>query len=123
VATEFRSEPAATDNALIEAGNISLNPGNYRVTVAGRPVELTYHEFDLLSLLAANRDRVVDFREITQSLWQSQGHKDVRRLNVLAFRLRGKLAGCEPYRIETVRGRGHGLVRAFEGIGGRNGES
>jgi DNA-binding response OmpR family regulator len=97
---------------LIEAGNLSLNAANYRVSVAGQQVDLTYHEFDLLHLLASQLDRIIDFRDLTQALWHSQGHKEIRRLNVLAFRLRAKLAGSSPYRIETVRGRGYGLVRS-----------
>jgi DNA-binding response OmpR family regulator len=97
---------------LIEAGNLTLNPANYRVTVAGRAVELTYREFDFLRFLASRPDRVIDFRELTQALWQAQGHKEVRRLNVLAVRVRAKLAGSAPYRIETVRGRGYGLVKS-----------
>jgi DNA-binding response OmpR family regulator len=101
-----------TSDALIELGNVALNPANYRVTVGGQRVDLTYHEFDLLRLLASQADRVVDFRELAQALWTAAGHREIRRLNVLAFRLRAKLAGSEPYRIETVRGRGYGFIRA-----------
>lgn len=113
MSAESAIRPGATRDELIELGNLLLNAGNYRVTVGGEPVELTYHEFDLLLILASNADRVIDFGAITQALWKSQGHKDARRLNVLAFRLRAKLAGCEPYHIETVRGRGYGFVKAF----------
>jgi len=95
-----------------------LNLGNYRLQVDGRPVDLTYHEFDLLRLLAERIDHVVGFRELARALWQADGHREVRRLNVLAFRLRAKLADSWPYRIETIRGRGYGLVKALE-AGGR----
>jgi DNA-binding response OmpR family regulator len=118
---ESATSPSAYQEDLIEAGNLVLNLANYRVTVAGLPVDLTYHEFDLLWLLASRADRIVDFRELTQALWKAQGHKEVRRLNVLAFRLRAKLANSASYRVDTVRGRGYGLVRSQPGEG-RNGK-
>jgi DNA-binding response OmpR family regulator len=107
---EPANELVEVDEDLIRAGNIVLNVANYRVSVAGKPVELTYSEFELLRLLAAKLDRVIDFRELTEALWRGQGHREVRRLNVLAFRLRTKLARSGPYEIETVRGRGYGLI-------------
>ena len=111
------AEPASQPDPysdLIEVGNLMLNLGNYQVTVDGQPVELTYHEFDLLRLLAANADRIVDFRALTQALWMTQGHKELRRLNVLAFRLRQKLNETHPFHLVTVRGRGYGLVKSME---------
>ncbi|HEY7269940.1 MAG TPA: winged helix-turn-helix domain-containing protein [Dehalococcoidia bacterium] len=104
-----------TEGDVIKMGNLELNVANYRVNVGGRAVDLTYHEFDLLSLLAAQPDRIVAFRDLTQALWSSQGYKELRRLNVLAFRLRAKLRESQPYRLETVRGRGYGLVKSVVG--------
>ena len=109
------TQPRSITDEVIEAGNLLLNLGNYRLQVDGRPVDLTYHEFDLLRLLAERLDHVVGFRDLARALWQADGHREVRRLNVLAFRLRAKLTDSWPYRIETIRGRGYGLVKAIEG--------
>lgn len=100
------------DSPLLSLGNLSLNLWNYRAVVADLPVELTYQEFELLRLLARSADRIVSFDALTRGLWQTTGHRETRRLNVLAFRLRSKLAASHPYHIETVRGRGYGLVTA-----------
>ncbi len=105
-------QPGREDDAtVVSLGNVALNLANYRVTVAGERVDFTYHEFDLLRLLAVQADRIVAFPTLSQALWGSVGHKENRRLHVLAYRLRNKLAGSSPYHIETVHRRGYGLVQ------------
>ncbi len=98
------------DSPLLVLGNLSLNLRNCRAVVADLAVELTYQEFELLRLLARSADRIVSFDALTRGLWQTTGHRETRRLNVLTFRLRSKLAASHPYHIETVRGRGYGLI-------------
>jgi len=49
------------------------------------------------------------------SLWGDASRRSLRHLNVLIHRLRGKLAGSPQFVIETVRGRGYGLLRAVNG--------
>jgi len=102
--------PPDVEAEIITLGNLSLNLGNYRVTVDGLPVEVTYYEFELLRLLAAQHDRVVPYHSLSLSLWRGAGRSAIRHLNVITHRLRTKLAGSRPYVIETVRGRGYGLL-------------
>jgi DNA-binding response OmpR family regulator len=97
-----------TDNVVL--GNLQINLANYRATVAGALVDLTFQEFEFLRRLADNPDRIVPFETLARDLWDQTGHREIRRLNVIAFRLRAKLAALQPYRIETVRGRGYGLL-------------
>ncbi len=103
-------EAAPEGQAVITLGNLSLNLWNYRASVDGAAIGLTYQELELLRLLARNADRVVPFEVLERDLWQSAGRRETRRLNVLAFRLRAKLSASYPYRLETVRGRGYGLL-------------
>lgn len=90
-------------------GNLLIDREQYRVTVSGRPVPLTFREFELLHLLAANANRVVHYGHVEERIWGLQGDHMRRRTAVLICRLRKKLAGMRPYRIETVRRVGYRL--------------
>ncbi|MCI0777243.1 MAG: helix-turn-helix domain-containing protein [Chloroflexi bacterium] len=53
--------------------------------------------------------------ELALALWGSAGDRKRLRLGVLLCRLRAKLAASDPYRFETVRGRGYGLLAPRRG--------
>ena len=93
-------------------GNLSLNLDNYRVGVGSEVVNLTFHELELLRIFFAQPDRVIAYEEITRQLWGDTERGTLRHLNVLVHRLRSKLGSSEPYSIETVRGRGYGLLKS-----------
>jgi DNA-binding response OmpR family regulator len=92
------------------AGNIEMDLDTFRASVAGRPVNLSYQEFELLRYLVGTPDRVASFAALGDLLWGAEGHRENRRLNVLVCRLRSKLTDSAPYRLATVRGRGYGLL-------------
>jgi DNA-binding response OmpR family regulator len=99
----------------LQLGNVTVDLATFKVSVGPRPANLTYQEFELLRYLADFRDRVVSFDVLSGLLWGSTGPKETRRLNVLVCRLRSKLRNSFPYRLETVRGRGYGLLGAAGG--------
>jgi len=90
--------------------NLTLNLANYRVTVGQEPVELTYHEMEVLRILLAKPDRIHSYESLAESLWGDSSRRSIRHLNVLIHRLRSKLAHSSQFAIETVRGRGYGLL-------------
>jgi two-component system response regulator VicR len=95
---------------VFELGNLRIDLDSYEVSVDGRPVTLTHQEFELLVMLAREAGRIHAYATLGQALWRSDGDNSLRRLNVAICRLRAKLAGSRPYRIETVRRRGYGLL-------------
>ena len=99
---------------VISIGNLSVNLDNYRVAISGDIVDLTYHEIELLHLLMENAGRILSYETLARSIWGNAERVTTRHLNVLVHRLRTKLAGSNPYWIETVRGRGYGLLKARE---------
>lgn len=107
------ASPITPALSRLSVGNIELDLTTFRVNVGHRPANLSYQEFELLRYLAGLPDRVASFDILSSFLWGSQGQKENRRLNVLACRLRTKLAGSAPYRLETVRGRGYGLLSHY----------
>jgi DNA-binding response OmpR family regulator len=107
----FDTDEAVSQDGLRVLGNLKLDLDTYRMSVAGRPVETTYYELELLRLLLDQPGRIIDYTEITQTLWGAADRGALRHLNVLVHRLRAKLADSSPYSIETVRGRGYGLLK------------
>lgn len=99
------------DGHPVSLGRLSVEFDSYRVAVDDRPVELTYHEFELLRLLVTSADRVIPYETIAGQLWGISDRAAIRHLNVLVHRLRVKLGDTSPYQLTTVRGRGYGLLR------------
>jgi DNA-binding response OmpR family regulator len=95
---------------VVSAGNLVINFSNFRVAVGGAAVALSFQEFELLRALTDNIDRVISNDTLTDLMWHATGRTYVRRLNVVVHRLRVKLLGSAPYQIESVRGRGYGLI-------------
>jgi DNA-binding response OmpR family regulator len=102
--------PAEARSGRLAAGNIDLDLATFQVSVGNGPAKLTYQEFELLRHLADFRDHVVSFDVLNGLIWGATGSAETKRLNVLVCRLRAKLAESFPYQIETVRGRGYGLL-------------
>ena len=111
----FDEDKDGSESGELKLGNVSVDLATFKVTVGTRPANLTYQEFELLRYLADFRDRVVSFDVLSGLLWGSSGPRQTRRLNVLVCRLRNKLRDAFPHRLETVRGRGYGLLAAGEG--------
>jgi len=97
---------------VLTLGNLSLNLDNFRVVVGDTVVDLTYSELELLHLFFSQHDRVIPYEELTRGLWSNDERGSIRHLNVLVHRLRNKLVGSDTYVIETVRGRGYGLLKS-----------
>ena len=98
----------------VKLGNLRMDFETYRVSVSGKLVELTAKEFDLLRLMARRAGRITSFEELALGLFATADRSSKRHLSVLVHRLRSKLAGIQPYVIETVRGRGYGLLLAAD---------
>ena len=104
------AQPLAVTSDRLVFGNIVIDAGTYSVSVDGRPVDLTFYEFELLRQFCYEANRIIDHDVLCDVLWSSKGQKERRRLNVAVCRLRAKLTDSQPYRLETVRGRGYGLL-------------
>ena len=111
--------PVAPSSGRLVFGNLVVDPSTYKVSVDGGLIDLTFSEFELLRHLYREPNRVIDYDELCQSLWSSRGSKERRRLNVAVCRLRAKLAGSEPFKVETVRARGYGFLSSPLLNGGR----
>jgi DNA-binding response OmpR family regulator len=95
-----------------QVGDLRVDLARHQVTIAGEPVHLTRSEFRLLTLLAAEPERVFTRREIMEHLWQSPYIGDERACDIHISNLRRKIEHDprSPERLVTVRGVGYSLV-------------
>jgi len=90
----------------IEIHQLVIHPGRNEVFVEGVPVELTYTEFRVLSLLAARPGWVFSRSQIMDAVRGEDYAVTERAVDVQIVGLRKKLGSMGPY-IETVRGVGY----------------
>ncbi len=103
----LRYEPREAET--IEADGLRIDLVRRAVEVDGRPVQLTYVEFELLRTLAAHPGRVYSRRMLLEALWGSAEYREPRTIDVHVRHLREKLERDprEPELIFTVRGAGY----------------
>jgi two-component system OmpR family response regulator len=97
---------------LVRVGELVVDPGARRVTLAGREVALTGYEFALLDALARRAGRVLSRERLMELARGSAEEAFDRSVDVHVSRLRQKL-GDDPRRprlIKTVRGAGYVLA-------------
>jgi DNA-binding response OmpR family regulator len=103
-----RGETGA-DRSLRRAGHIEVDLAARRATVAGKEIDLTSREFDLLAFLLQNPDRVHTREQLMQAVWGARYFGTARTVDNFIARLRAHV-GDDPERprhIETVRGVGY----------------
>jgi DNA-binding response OmpR family regulator len=84
-----------------------MDLANYTVHIAGRPVELTFKEYELLRFLAVNRDRVFSREALLNNVWGYDFYGGARTVDVHIRRLRSKIEEGHLTFIETVRNVGY----------------
>ena len=98
--------------ASIRLGQCAINSETYQVTSAGRPLDLTYKEFELLKFLAQHPGRVYTRSALLREVWGYDFYGGTRTVDVHIRRLRAKLGPEHEHLIETVRGVGYRAAEA-----------
>ena len=92
------------------AGDLSVNAESHMVFRAGHPIDLTQREYDLLTFLSANPNKVYSRVDLMEQVW-NYGYvgDDVRTVDVTVRRLREKIEEnpASPVYIRTRRGMGY----------------
>ena len=97
-----RSEPSNT----IRAAGVVIDEASYSAKVHGKPLDLTYKEFELLRFLAAHPSRVFTREQLLSEVWGYDYFGGTRTVDVHVRRLRAKLGDQESL-IGTVRNVGY----------------
>ena len=106
-----RSAGIATNE--IEIGPLRLDTKLSRVTVDGKNIKLTSHEFRLLSYLMHHQGEVISRTELVEHLYDQDFDRDSNTIEVFVGRLRKKL---RTDLIETVRGLGYRIQPAENAV-------
>ncbi|WP_055551146.1 winged helix-turn-helix domain-containing protein [Streptomyces sp. NBRC 110028] len=109
-ATAAPTTPPAPAPLTVDDGPVSVDPEQRTARVAGRPLDLTYLEFELLAHLVAHPHRVHTRDQLVTTVW-GYGHVgDGRTVDVHVARLRRKLGAEHRASIVTVRRVGYKYV-------------
>ena len=98
--------PRAEESAMIRAAGVVIDEASYSAKVYGRPLDLTYKEFELLRFLAAHPSRVFTREQLLSEVWGYDYFGGTRTVDVHVRRLRAKLGDQESL-IGTVRNVGY----------------
>lgn len=100
----------ATMAPPLEEGALRIDVAAHRVYVGEDQVSLTGKEFDVLSVLVAQRDRVVSRDRLMTEVWDANWYGSTKTLDVTIGRLRNKLdAAGVTDKVVAVRGVGFRL--------------
>jgi DNA-binding response OmpR family regulator len=85
-----------SDSAPVNAGEVEIRSDQFQAFVAGRSIDLTRREFELIELLAAAEGRVLEREEIYSRLWGYAMVRGDRSVDVFVRKLRQKLEKASP---------------------------
>ena len=99
----------------VSLGELVIDEGTYTARLRGRPLDLTYKEFELLKYLAQHAGRVFTRAQLLQEVWGYDFFGGTRTVDVHVRRLRAKLGTEYESLIGTVRNVGYKAVRPARG--------
>lgn len=108
----LRRSTDAKEGRRIVAGELELDLDGHGAALAGKKVDLTAMEFDLLTLFARNPGVVLDRERIFESIKGLDDDSFDRSIDVLVSRLRAKLGDDprNPRLLKTIRGAGYKFI-------------
>jgi len=105
----YRRSHNLTDN-ILRVGDLELNPETKEVRRAGKLIELTAKEFELLKYLMINKNKIVNSDMIHANLWEMNDEINSNVINVYISHLRKKIdKDFDKKLLKTYRGMGFKL--------------
>jgi DNA-binding response OmpR family regulator len=101
-----------SNERVIRAGELVIETSTYAARIKGRPLNLTYKEFELLRHLAQCPGRVFTREQLLRQVWGYDYFGGTRTVDVHVRRLRAKLGSEHEAMIGTVRQVGYKLAVA-----------
>ena len=91
---------------VMNVGGIEINKAAHQVTIDGKPIELSYKEFELLTYFAENQGIALSREKILNNVWNYDYFGDARTIDTHVKKLRSKLGEKGDY-IKTIWGMGY----------------
>jgi DNA-binding response OmpR family regulator len=95
---------------VIRSGEVTVDDTTYAAKLGGRPLDLTFKEFELLKYLVQHPGRVFTREQLLQEVWGYDYFGGTRTVDVHVRRLRAKLGPENETLIGTVRNVGYRFV-------------
>ena len=111
-----RTSPSRSVGSKFTFGNIEVDIAALKAVVAGKEVQVSTRQADIIQYFAANPDRVISRDELYQAVWkESMTDIETRTVDMHIAKLRSKIENdpAHPQMIKTVRGAGY--VYQFQG--------
>jgi DNA-binding response OmpR family regulator len=104
--------PLQPRGGVYSIGDLCLDVGTRKLTRAGRVIQLSAREFDMVRALAEAAGQVVERRDLFESVWGPDFFGEERALDVYMRMLRKKIEPdpAQPIYLHTVRGVGFRLA-------------
>jgi DNA-binding response OmpR family regulator len=111
VLRRFERAVPSSQTAILEIGDLVIDPAAHKITLAGRLIELSPREFALLHALALEAGRVIATDEFLKQVWGAEyaGESQVVYVHIRWLREKLEENPQRPQRIVTVRGVGYKL--------------
>jgi DNA-binding response OmpR family regulator len=109
--TSSPSQPEAEIKRLL-LGDLEIDPASHTVSCAGRYLDLSPREFDLLLALASQPGKVITTEDLLAQVWGAEfvGQPQVVYVHIRWLRQKLETDPSRPQRILTVRGVGYKLI-------------
>ena len=91
---------------VISVGGIQIDKAAHQVSVDGKPVDLSYKEFELMTYFAENQGIALSREKILNNVWNYDYFGDARTIDTHVKKLRSKLGEKGDY-IKTIWGMGY----------------
>jgi DNA-binding response OmpR family regulator len=106
-----RNAVGGAEAGVVRVGELAIDEPTYTARLRGKPMDLTYKEFELLKFLAQHAGRVFSRAQLLQEVWGYDYFGGTRTVDVHVRRLRAKLGSEYEVLIGTVRNVGYKFVK------------
>ena len=96
-----------THPEIVEYGDLALNLETYQAALSGKPLDLTFMEYELLKFFATHPGKVFTREQLLSRVWGYEYYGGARTVDVHVRRLRAKLGEEHANLIQTVRSVGY----------------
>ena len=106
VGAVLRRSDSSEKEEILNADGIEMNISAHQVKVDGKPIELSYKEFELLNYFLVNKGVALSREKILNKVWNYDYFGDARTIDTHVKKLRSKLGSKGEY-IKTIWGMGY----------------
>ena len=109
----LRKKESIDSEDIIRRGDLVIDSAKCEVSLSGKPIMLTFKEYQLLRFLASNKGKVFTRESLLNKVWGWDYYGGDRTVDVHIRRLRSKIEDPTHTFIETVRNIGYRLRENF----------